>query len=62
MTEDPDAVEPAPASSMKKAFAGVAKLGMVKRCACQQPPQMKPFKKQRTPFLPRHRNGHSFSV
>lgn len=47
---------------MKKAFAGVAKLGMVKRCACHQPPQMKPFQKQRTPFLLRHRNEQSFSV
>jgi hypothetical protein len=42
---------------MKKAFAGVAKPGMVKRCACQQPSKMSHLKKQRTPLI--LNDGHS---
>lgn len=46
-----DAVELELASSMKKAFVGVVKLGMVKKCACQQPREMMSFKKQKAQLI-----------
>jgi hypothetical protein len=46
-----DAVEQVLASSTQKAFAGVAKLGMGKRCACQQPQKMMTCKKHKTQLI-----------
>ena len=46
-----DAVELVLASLMKKAFVGVVKHGMVKKCACQQRREMMPFKKQKTQLI-----------
>jgi hypothetical protein len=44
-------VEQVLASSTQKAFAGVAKLGMGKRCACQQPQKMMTYRKHKTQLI-----------
>jgi len=46
-----DAVEQVLASSTQKAFAGVAKLGLGKRCACQKPQKMMTYKKHKTQLI-----------